>query len=124
MDDEPALRKLFSRLLVRMGYEVVVVPDGEQALDVWRAAREAGHPFDLVILDLMVAGGMGGKEALALLRREDPQLLGVVSSGYSHDPVLAAPADYGFAGRLVKPFSGRQVADEVARVLNLRSSPA
>ena len=123
MDDEPALRRMYTRLLAGMGYDVVTTQDGEEAVQAYRAARKAGRPFDLVLLDLTVPGAMGGKDAMALLRREDPQILGLVSSGYSNDPVLATPADHGFAGRLVKPFSARQVADEVARVLNLRSPP-
>ena len=68
------------------------------------AARDEGRPFDLVVMDLTVRGGMGGLPALQALRAVDPGIRAVVSSGYSSNPVLSRYADHGFVGRLPKPW--------------------
>jgi PAS domain S-box-containing protein len=113
MDDEEALRLLAEALLVRLGMEVVVVGDGAQALEAFAAARTAGRPFDLVMMDLTVPGGMGGLEAMRGLLAIDPGVRAIVSSGYSGDPVMANYQAYGFRGRAPKPYR----AEELARVL-------
>ena len=77
--------------------------DGAEALDLFRQALDAGTPFDLVILDLTVPEGMGGKEAARHIRKLDPGVRALVSSGYSDDPVLADPQRHGFAGIIPKP---------------------
>jgi DNA-binding NarL/FixJ family response regulator len=68
------------------------------------AARSSGRAFDFVILDLTVPGGMGGAEAIVELRKIDPEVRAIVSSGYSNDPVMAHFADYGFCAVVPKPY--------------------
>jgi CheY-like chemotaxis protein/two-component sensor histidine kinase len=104
MDDEAPIRKLATALLARLGSDVEAAADGQAAVDRFRAAREAGRPFDVVVMDLTVPGGMGGLEALKRMREIDPQVKAIVSSGYSSDPVLANYRDYGFRGRVAKPY--------------------
>ena len=104
MDDEAPIRKLATTLLGRLGADVEVAADGQAAVDRFRAAREAGRPFDVVVMDLTVPGGMGGLEALERMRVIDPAVKAIVSSGYSSDPVLAHYRDYGFRGRVAKPY--------------------
>ncbi len=104
MDDEAPIRRLATALLRRLGSEVEVVADGQAAVERFAAARAAGRPFDVVIMDLTVPGGMGGLEALERLRAIDPAVRAIVSSGYSSDPVLANYRDYGFRGRVAKPY--------------------
>jgi len=104
MDDEASIRKLATTLLRRLGSEVEDTADGQAAVDRFKAAREAGRPFDVVVMDLTVPGGMGGLEALERMRALDPQVKAIVSSGYSSDPVLAKYRDYGFRGRVAKPY--------------------
>ncbi|MBN2807995.1 MAG: PAS domain S-box protein [Deltaproteobacteria bacterium] len=99
MDDEEIVREIISELLQAYGYEVVTVSDGQQVLAAYSA-----QPFDLVIMDLTVPGGMGGLETLALLQEIDPKVKAVVSSGYANDPVVADYGRYGFCGFLHKPY--------------------
>jgi PAS domain S-box-containing protein len=96
--------KTATTLLGRLGSDVEVAADGQAAVDRFRARGEAGRPFDVVVMDLTVPGGMGGLEALERMRAIDPAVKAIVSSGYSSDPVLAHYRDYGFRGRVAKPY--------------------
>lgn len=118
MDDEEALRTMIADLLPSLGYEVECVPGGTEAVDRYRKAFVEGRSFDAVILDLTVPGGMGGKEAAANLRRMDPQVRMVVSSGYSQDAVLANFQEYGFAATLIKPFQVEDLQRVLLQVMN------
>ena len=113
MDDEEPVRDLLVRLLTRQGHAVTTVVDGRQMLAAWAAAAAEGRPFHAVIMDLTVPGGMGGREAMARLRELDPGARAIVTSGYSHDPVMSDHCRYGFVGTLPKPFAG----DDVTRAL-------
>ena len=104
MDDEAPLRKIVGRMLEELGYESEFAEDGAQAIKMFKEAKEAEKPFDAVILDLTVPGGMGGKEAINKLLELDPEVKAIVSSGYSDDPVLANFQEYGFKGMMPKPF--------------------
>ena len=104
MDDEASIRALTQRLLARLGYEVDCVENGQAAVAAYRGAVTAGRPYDGVILDLTVRGGMGGREALQELRATDPNVRAIVASGYANDPIVADFEAYGFNGRIVKPF--------------------
>ncbi len=113
MDDDEPIRDLLVRLLTRQGHAVTAVADGEAALRAWAEAAGGDRPFRAAIMDLTVPGGMGGREAMARLRELDPGACAIVTSGYSHDPVMADHRRYGFAAKLPKPFAG----DDVARAL-------
>jgi len=101
------------------GYAYDYAGDGVEALEKYIAAQKEGNPFDVVIMDLTIPGGMGGKEAIDKFLAVDPKVTAIVSSGYSVDPVLANYADYGFKGRLVKPFKMNDLARELAYVLRM-----
>jgi CheY-like chemotaxis protein len=104
MDDEEVIRRVAARMLSLAGHEAVFTEDGAQAVVIYTEARQAGRAFDLVILDLTVPGGMGGKEAVQALLKLDPAVRAVASSGYSSDPILADPRAYGFCTSLPKPY--------------------
>jgi len=104
MDDEKIIRDVACRMIKLFGYEVEAACSGEEAIDKYRAAMAFGNPFDLVILDLTIKGGMGGQEAVKKLLKIDPDARAVVSSGYSDDPVLSEYSKYGFKGLLTKPY--------------------
>jgi DNA-binding NtrC family response regulator len=76
-----------------------------------------GTGYDAVILDLTVPGGQGGAAVLQRLKAVDPAMVGVVTSGYTEDDVLAHYEHHGFRGRLQKPVGMAALSAEIARVL-------
>jgi CheY-like chemotaxis protein len=104
MDDEQIIIDVTLEVLRFLEYDVMFARDGAAALDLYKREKEAGVPFDLVILDLSVPEGLGGKDTIALLKGYDPAVKAIVSSGYSNDPVVQDFNRYGFSGRLSKPY--------------------
>ncbi len=104
MDDEPDIRRIGQRVLQYLGYDAVLVANGEEAVTAYASAHEAGAPFDAVILDLTIPGGMGGSEAMQRLRSLDPAVKGIVSSGYSTDDAVAHYEAHGFVATVSKPY--------------------
>ncbi len=117
MDDEIAIRTLLERGLSKVGYSVVVVGDGDQAVSEFLRARTAGAPFQLAILDLTVRGGMGGAEALARLRHLDPNLLAIAITGYADQELLPGTRSSGFTRTLAKPFMLHELCSTIKAVL-------
>ena len=117
MDDEASLRKMVGRMLGNLGYESEFAKDGAEAIEMYKAAQESEKPYDAVILDLTVPGGMGGKEAINKLLELDPEVTAIVSSGYSDDPVLANFQEYGFKGMMPKPFESLSLGKVLHDVL-------
>ncbi len=122
MDDEEAIRQLGQELLSMLGYEVELAQDGAEAIGMCLKARECGRPFDVVIMDLTVPGGMGGCEAIQMLRRIDPTIKAIVSSGYSDDPVMAQYKEVGFNGIVTKPYTYKELTSELHRVISGETS--
>jgi CheY-like chemotaxis protein len=118
MDDEPMILELLTALLKSLNYEVEIATDGNQAVEVYRQALQAGTPFDAVILDLTIPGGMGGAKAIKKLLEIDPAVRGIVSSGYADDPIIARYQDYGFKGVAIKPYSLQELRDTVEKVVS------
>jgi PAS domain S-box-containing protein len=117
MDDEQIIRDVLQEMLQRLGYEVALAGEGGEAVELYRRAKESGSPFDLVIIDLTVPGGMGGKETIRKLREIDPEVRAIVSSGYSNDPLAAAFTRYGFIDFIAKPFKLEDLGKVLKRVI-------
>ncbi len=117
MDDEVAIRDAASEALCHLGYEVEVAHDGKEALELYKKAQKMGTPFDAIIMDLTIPGGMGGEEAIQSLLHIDPEANAIVSSGYSTDPVMSDYEKYGFKGVVTKPYSIKELNEILARVL-------
>jgi two-component system, cell cycle sensor histidine kinase and response regulator CckA len=117
MDDEQFIRDLAGEMLSLLGYEAVLAKDGSEAIDLYKSAIRSALPFDAVIMDLTVPGGMGGSETLRKLREMDPGVKAIVSSGYSNDPVMAEYEKYGFLGVVAKPYSVNELSETLTRVI-------
>lgn len=117
MDDEDAVRELVAAALHEMGFTIETAEDGAKAIKIYQQAMAAGEPFDVVILDLTVRGGMGGRQTIKSLLKIDPKVRAIVTSGYSTDPVMAEYREYGFKGVLTKPFRPRDLARVISQVM-------
>jgi PAS domain S-box-containing protein len=114
MDDEEVVRTVAGYMLTILGYEVDFAEIGEKAVEKYSEAMKTDNPFKAVILDLTVRGGMGGRDTLMSLYKEDPEVRAVVSSGYSEDSILSNYKRYGFKAVLSKPYD----IDELGGVLH------
>ena len=117
MDDEESIREVLQILLPRQGFDVTTVADGLEAVESYKAARTDGCPYAIVILDLTVPGGVGGKEALALLRSLDPQVRAIVVSGHAGGKADEEFRSMGFTDAVAKPFQVQDLADVIRRNL-------
>jgi CheY-like chemotaxis protein len=117
MDDEECMRFAVGTTLERRGFQVGLAKNGQEAIDSYIQARDRGCPFDVVILDLTIRGGMGGKETIEALLKIDPTVKAIVMSGYSEDPALLNPERYGFKAGMDKSFDVNQLTGTIARVV-------
>jgi len=105
MDDDGMIRDVAAMVLKGAGYEVECAKDGAEAIELYRQAEASGRPFELVVMDITVPGGMGGQECIERLRALYPNVRALVSSGYANDPVMAEYEKYGFCGMIAKPYT-------------------
>ena len=117
MDDEEMIRELAGEILWHLGYEVEFASNGDEALVRYKESMNSTKPFDAVILDLTVRGGMGGKETIQQLIKIDPEVKGIVSSGYSDDPGMTDYKKYGFSGVVAKPYALEELGEKLNQVL-------
>jgi len=117
MDDEMVIRETTGAMLKKLGYNVNYSADGEDALMSYKDALESDQPYDVVILDLTIPGGMGGMQAIEKLREIDPKIRAIVSSGYSNSPVMADYKNHGFSGILSKPYTLKQLGKVINEVI-------
>ena len=121
MDDEKLIRDIVVQFLTMMGFEALKAEDGREAMDMYRKAKESGHAFDVVIMDLTIPGGMGGKETIKKLLAYDPAVIAIVSSGYSNDPIMSNCEAYGFKGVIKKPYRIEELSDALRDLLGRKS---
>ncbi|MDI6852043.1 MAG: PAS domain S-box protein [Deltaproteobacteria bacterium] len=117
MDDDASVREVAGRILAHLGYQPDYARDGEEAIAAFASALAGGEPFDAVIMDLTIPGGMGGKEAIQKLRQLNPETRAIVSSGYADDPIMTHYKKYGFSGVIKKPYRVNTFSKELRRVL-------
>ncbi|WP_462324932.1 PAS domain-containing hybrid sensor histidine kinase/response regulator [Desulfoplanes sp.] len=117
MDDEEMIREVMTESFEDAGFYVGTAKDGHEAIEKYERALQGNHPFDLLIMDLTIPGGMGGKETIEAILALDPKAKAIVSSGYAGDPVMANYARYGFKAVAVKPYPMDKLLETVRRVL-------
>jgi PAS domain S-box-containing protein len=118
MDDEEAILDMASALLSHFGYRSSVARDGEEAIALYMEAAARNDSFAVVIMDLTIPGGLGGKETIIRLHEIDPFVKAIVSSGYSTDPIVANFRQYGFVGILTKPYTAKEMSEIIKKVLS------
>jgi CheY-like chemotaxis protein len=121
MDDDPAIRTLTANMLEFLGYDTELAVDGSQAVECYRRAIANGRPFDSVILDLIVPGGMGAKETVAQLNELHPGVHAILASGYAQDPAVIQYRDSGFTAAIAKPFTLEELSRTLGSVAPRRS---
>lgn len=116
MDDDEVIRKVVTKMLESNGYMVETVPDGKQAIEMYKQSFNSKQPIEVVVMDLTIPGGIGGKEAIKDILEIDPKAVVIVSSGYSNDPVMANHAEYGFKGIISKPYTRKELLEVLNKV--------
>ncbi len=124
MDDEAPIRAMTKALLERLGLEATIACDGDEAVREYTLAHASGRPFHAVIMDLTVPGAMGGAEAMREILKIDPEARGIVSSGYSSDPVMSDFKAHGFRGMVPKPYRIHDFARILREVIESPESGA
>jgi len=122
MDDEQIIGDLAKEMLSMLGYDVDVANDGAEAVELYQSALKTATPYDLVVVDLTVPGGMGGKEVIDILHNSDPNIRAIVSSGYSNDPIMANYKKHGFMGVVAKPYTVHELSEAVRQALMYKTA--
>ena len=117
MDDEEIVRDTIGEMLSYLGYRTEFAKDGVEAIDLYVHARKNNDPFDMVILDLTVPGGMGGQEAMEEFLVIDPRIKAIVSSGYANNRIMSEFGRYGFVDVISKPYKLEELSETVSRVM-------
>jgi len=117
MDDDEIVLRVAEHMLQRLGCEVQTSRDGSKAIELYRDSIESGSRFKVVIMDLTVPGAMGGKDAMVELKKLDPDIRAIVSSGYANDPVMARFHEYGFCGYVIKPYKIEELGRAILKAL-------
>jgi len=118
VDDEESVRELFKLNLDRLGCKTLPACNGDEAIALYRQSLQSGKPIDVVILDLTLPGGMGGKEIAEKIRVLDPQAKMIVASGYTEGPEMTHYQDYGFSAALEKNFNREKIKQVLEQVLS------
>ena len=118
MDDEEGIREIAQDILEYLGYTVGLASDGNEAVDLYKKTKEAGNPFDVVIIDLTIKGGPGGLETITALKSIDPCVKGIMSSGYSSNHISSDYRKYGFVAVMPKPYRIQEVKELLDRVIS------
>lgn len=105
MDDDEAVRDTLRRMLGGIGCEVEIAGDGVEAIKLYKQAKDSKTPFDVVIMDLIIPDGMGGKETIKELIKIDPMVKAIISSGNSNDSAMINPCKHDFRAALPKPYT-------------------
>lgn len=117
MDDEDVVRAILRRMLMRLGHEVILSTNGNEAIAIHQQQLDSGETIDLFIMDLTIPGGMGGQEAITPLKTQNPNVRVIVTSGYSNDTIMCNYTDYGFSAAIAKPFETAHIREAIDKAM-------
>ena len=117
LEDDSLIRQLLVANLINEGYSVSETEEGSETVSTYHERFKSGKPFDLIIMDLSIPNGMGGVDAIKEIRKINPDVKAIVSSGYSDDPVMSNPKEYGFDAVLPKPYKPQELSSLVKKLL-------
>jgi CheY-like chemotaxis protein len=118
VDDDVGMRALATAIIKSLGLTSVAVTNGEEAIEVFRDCFERNEPFDAVIMDLALPGGISGLEATDGIRQINPDAKIVACSGYLEQNARATAIERGFVGILPKPYTAERLSAELRWVLS------
>jgi PAS domain S-box-containing protein len=118
MDDDKMVLDVAQAMLTMLGHDVILAGDGTEAIEIYQQQNASGQAIDIIIMDLTIPGGMGGKEAVAEILAINPKAKVIVSSGYSNDPIMARCQEYGFVAAIGKPFQMQELIDTINRIMS------
>jgi len=119
MDDDKEVQMVLKAMLEKLGHSVVMANDGREAINIYLDRFNSATPIDLVMVDLTIPGGLGGKETMVELQKIDPKILAIVSSGYSNDPLMASFKKHGFSAAVTKPYMLEELSEAIAVTFRL-----
>ncbi len=119
MDDDEVIIELLKDIADLLGHDIEVCKNGSEAVKKYKEAFDKNDEFDVVILDLTIPGGKGGKETIKELLKINPNVKAIVSSGYTEDLILSEYSEHGFKGKLLKPYVIDDMKKEILRVSKL-----
>lgn len=117
LDDEDTIRNVMPLLLSRVGHTIIAVATGEEAVEEYKKHFEGGEKFDMVLLDLTIPHGKGGKEIMPDLLAIDPDIIAIVASGDDSNPAVKEFEKFGFKGVLLKPFSRAGLIETIEKYI-------
>jgi two-component system cell cycle sensor histidine kinase/response regulator CckA len=117
MDDDPQISYLTGAMLESLGYKFDMAKNGEEALQFYKRYVNIGRPYDVVIMDLTIIGGMGGEQCFKHLREIDPNVRAIIASGYDNEDMARQFQDMGFCGYLTKPYRVGDLGRIIKKVL-------
>ena len=118
MDDDEIVLEVLTGMIEALGHNVVGAKEGGEAIELYEQAEASGEPFDVVIMDLNIPGGLGGRETIRRLQERYGNVNAIVSSGYSNDPITANYISYGFKGVLPKPYTMKQLENAIWKAMD------
>lgn len=117
MDDEEMVRNVLYHMLTRFGHDVILSANGEEAISIHQQYLDSGETIDLFIMDLTIPRGIGGQEAVILLRNQNPNARVIATSGDSSNPILFNYADHGFSASIAKPFDMASIRKAIEKAM-------
>jgi|GEM_PF-3411353 len=117
MDDEPDSVQPVCDMLEDFGHRVKIAKNGLEAFEIYERSLHSEGKIDVVIIDIIVRGGMGGAELITRLRRLDPNVRAIVSSGNSIDELMKDYAHHGFSSAIAKPYKVEEMETLIHKIM-------